>query len=137
MESAVSPRRFLTLLLGGFAVFALLLALIGIYGVISYAVHTRTQEIGVRMALGASTRQVQQRIIRETLTLAAVGMTLGTLASWAMARTLGSLLFGVSAADPVTFAGMLIVLTIVAVISGYLPARRAARIDPMMALRGS
>lgn len=137
VESAVSPRRFLTLLLGGFALFALLLALIGIYGVISYTVTHRTQEIGVRMALGASAGQVQQRIFRETMTLTGAGMLIGTVASWALARTLGSLLFGVSATDPVTFAGMLVTLTIVAAFSGYLPARRASRIDPMMALRGS
>lgn len=137
VDTSVSPRRFMTVLLAGFAAFALLLALLGIYGVISYTVNHRTQEIGVRMALGATARQLQVRIIRETLSLAAVGMVIGTVASWALAKTLGGLLFGVTAADPMTFAGMLVVLTVVAVISGYLPARRASRIDPMMALRGS
>lgn len=137
VDMSVSPRRFMTVLLGRFSGFALLLALLGIYGVISYTVNHRTQEIGVRMALGATAKQLQLRIIRETLSLAAVGMAIGTVASWGLARTLGSLLFGVSAADPITFAGMLLVLTVVAAISGYLPARRASRIDPMSALRGS
>lgn len=137
VETAVSPRKFLTLLLGGFALFALLLALIGIYGVISYTVSHRTQEIGVRMALGASSGQVQARILRETLLLAGVGMMIGTVASWALSRALGSMLYGVSASDPVTFGVMLFTLTLVAIVSGYLPARRASRIDPLAALRNS
>lgn len=136
VDSSVSSRRFMTVLLGGFAAFALLLALLGIYGVISYTVNHRTQEIGVRMALGATATQLQMRIIRETLTLAAAGMLIGTIASWMLARTLGSLLFGVSAADPLTFVAMLLTLTVVAAASGYLPARRASRISPTEALRG-
>jgi ABC-type antimicrobial peptide transport system permease subunit len=87
------------------------------------------------MALGASARDVQTRIIAQTLWLAAIGMVLGTVTSWAMVRSAGSLLFGVTARDPGTFLGMLVVLTIVALIAGYLPARRASRIDPMVALR--
>jgi predicted permease len=135
VDKAVSPRRFFTVLLGAFATFALGLALLGIYGVISYTVNHRTQEIGVRIALGASAGQIQGRIIRETLELAAAGIVLGSLGSWLLARTLGSFLFGVSATDPVTFAGMLLMVTLVAVISGYLPARRASRIDPSVAFR--
>jgi len=137
VDKAVSPRRFVVLLLGGFALFALVLASLGIYGVISYSVSQRTQEIGIRMALGASAVDLQMRIIMQTLGLAAVGMVLGMAASWALARGLSGFLFGVTSTDPVTFAGMLIVLTMVAAIAGYLPARRASRIDPMVALRTS
>jgi ABC-type antimicrobial peptide transport system permease subunit len=135
VDKAVSPRRFVVLLLGGFALFALVLASLGIYGVISYSVSQRTQEIGIRMALGASAVNLQMRIILQTLGLAAVGMLLGMGASWALARALRGFLFGVTSTDPITFAGMLIVLTTVSAIAGYLPARRASRIDPMTALR--
>ena len=135
MDKAVSPWRFVVLLLGGFALFAVILASLGIYGVISYSVNQRTQEIGIRMALGASAGDLQMRIVTQTLGLAAIGMSLGTVASWALARTLTGLLFGVTPADPVTFLDMLIVLTAVAATAGYLPARRASRIDPTVALR--
>ncbi len=137
VDKSVSPRRFFTSMLGAFAVFALGLALLGIYGVISYTVNHRTQEIGVRIALGASAGQIQGRIIRETLQLAAVGIALGTVGSWLLARTLAGFLFGVGAADPLTFVGMLVIVTAVALISGYLPARRASRIDPSVAFRAS
>jgi predicted permease len=135
VDKSVSPRSFLVLLLGGFAVFALILASLGIYGLISYSVSQRTQEIGIRMALGASARDVQTRIILQTLSLAAVGMVLGTIASWLAVRSAGGLLFGVTPRDPGTFAAMLVVLTCVALVAGYLPARRASRVDPMVALR--
>jgi predicted permease len=135
VDKSVSPRRFLVLLLGGFAVFALVLASLGIYGLISYSVSQRTQEIGIRMALGATARDVQSRIILQTLWLAAIGVVLGTIGSWAIVQGAGSLLFDVSPRDPGTFLGMVMVLTVVAVVAGYLPARRASRIDPMVALR--
>jgi len=135
IDTSVSPRRFLVLLLCGFAGFALILASLGIYGLISYSVNQRTQEIGIRMALGASAGDVQRRILLQTLWLAAIGMCIGTAASWAFAQTAGGLLFGVTARDPGTFVAMLVVLTIVAAAAGYFPARRAARIDPMVALR--
>ena len=135
VDRSVSPRRFLVLLLGGFAAFALVLASLGIYGLISYSVNQRTQEIGIRMALGASAGHVQGGILGQTLKLAAIGMAIGTVVSWAMAQSAAGLLFGVTARDPGTFAGMLLVLTIVAAVAGYLPARRASRIDPMVALR--
>ncbi|MEO8075562.1 MAG: FtsX-like permease family protein [Acidobacteriota bacterium] len=137
VDKAVSPRRFVVLLLGGFALFALILASLGIYGVISYSVGQRTQEIGIRMALGASAGDLQRRIVVQTLGLAAAGMVLGTAGSWALARSLTGFLFGVTAADPVTFAAMLLVLTAVALLGGYLPARRASRINPMTALRSN
>jgi predicted permease len=137
VDKAVSPRRFVVLLLGGFAVFALLLASLGIYGVVSYGVSQRTQEIGIRMALGASASRLQAGIIGQTLGLAAAGILLGAVASRVLAQALGGLLFGVTASDPLTFVGMPAVLTLVAVAAGYLPARRASRIDPSIALRAS
>jgi predicted permease len=135
VDKSVSPRRLVVLMLGGFAVFALVLASLGIYALISYSVNQRAQEIGIRMALGASAGDVQARIVGHTLRLAAAGMTVGAVASWAAARSLGGLLFGITATDPATFAGMLTVLTAVAALAGYLPARRASRIDPLVALR--
>jgi ABC-type antimicrobial peptide transport system permease subunit len=137
VDKAVSPRRFVVLLLGGFALFALLLASLGIYGVVSYGVNQRTQEIGIRMALGASASGLQARIITQTLGLAAVGMLIGAAGSWALARALGGLLFGVTATDPVTLLGVPAILTLVAAAAGYLPARRASRIDPSIALRAN
>ena len=135
VDRSVSPRKFVVLMLAGFAVFALVLASLGIYALISYSVSQRTQEIGIRMALGASARDVQVRIVWQTLRLAIAGMAIGVAASWIIARSLSGLLFGVTASDPATFAGMLVVLTGVAVLAGYLPARRASRIDPLVALR--
>jgi predicted permease len=135
VDRAVSPRRFIVLLLSGFATFALVLASLGIYGVISYSVNRRTQEIGIRMALGASTGVVQRRIVMQTLGLAAFGMLLGVIASSGLARSLSGLLFGVTYGDPITFVGTAAVLIAVATLAGYVPARRAARIDPMIALR--
>ena len=137
VDKAVSPRRFVVMLLGGFALFALILASLGIYGVISYSVNQRTQEIGIRIALGASAGGLQARIMMQTLGLAVIGMLLGGAASWALARALSGLLFGVTPGDPVTFLGMLVILTAVAALAGYLPARRASRIDPMVALRAN
>ncbi len=135
VDTSVSPRRFVVLLLGGFAAFALVLASLGIYALISYSVSQRTQEIGIRMALGASAGDVQTRIVAQTLGLAAMGIVLGTAASWTMVQSAGSLLFGITPRDPVTFIGVIGVLTAVALLAGYLPARRASRIDPMVALR--
>ncbi len=135
VDRSVSPRRFTVLLLGGYAVFALILASLGIYALISYSVNQRTQEIGIRMALGASARDVQARIVGQTLRLAMIGLVIGAGASWLVARGASGLLFGVSAGDPQTFIGMIAILTIVALVAGFLPARRASRIEPMVALR--
>jgi predicted permease len=137
VDKAVSPRRFVVLLLTGFSAFALILASLGIYGVVSYSVNRRTQEIGIRMALGASAGDLQAQIILQTLGLAAMGMLIGVAASWILTRALSGLLFGVTSTDPVTFLGMLLILTVVAVAAGYFPARRASRIDPMVALRAN
>lgn len=137
VDKAVSPRRFITLLLGAFAVFALVLALLGIYGVISYTVSHRTQEIGVRIALGASSGHVQRRIIGETLALASAGIAIGAAGAWLLGRALRGFLFGVTPTDPLTFGAMLFVLAAVAVLSGWVPARRASRIDPIGALRSN
>jgi predicted lysophospholipase L1 biosynthesis ABC-type transport system permease subunit len=137
VDKAVSPRRFVVLLLGGFALFALILASLGIYGVISYSVSQRTQEIGIRMALGASAGNLQARIILQTLGLAAAGMALGAVAAWILSRSIGGMLFETAAGDPVTFIAMLLVLGTVSAVAGYLPARRASRIDPSVALRAN
>lgn len=135
VDQSVSPRRFLVLLLGGFAAFALVLASLGIYAVISYGVVQRRREIGIRMALGASPAHVRASILAQTLRLAAVGVTLGIAASWTLARVMQSLLFGVTFTDPVTFTFALAALVAVAAFAGYLPARRAAQVNPMESLR--
>jgi ABC-type antimicrobial peptide transport system permease subunit len=137
VDKAVSPRRFLVLLLAGFAGFALLLASLGIYAVISYSVNQRVQEIGIRMALGASATHLQSGILLRTLGLAALGLALGMAASRALSSVLGSLLFGVTSGDPITFIGIGALLIADAAVAGYVPARRASRIDPMVALRAS
>ena len=135
VDRSVSPRRFTVLLLGGFAVFALILASLGIYALISYSVSQRTQEIGIRMALGATSGDVRRQIVGQTLQLTAVGLVIGAAASWVLARALEGLLYEVTPGDPRTFLAMVFVLTVVALVAGYLPARRASAIDPMVALR--
>ena len=135
VDRSVSPRRFLVVLLGGFATFALILASLGIYAVISYSVSQRRQEIGIRIALGASARDLQARVLAQTLRLALAGMVVGGAAAWAVGRAISGMLFGVQPADPLTFATMLGLLTLVATVAAWLPARRASRLDPMAALR--
>jgi predicted permease len=137
VDKAVSPRRFLVLLLGGFAAFALILASLGIYAVISYSVNQRVQEIGIRMALGESATDLQRRIVLRTLGLAALGLALGMAGSRVLSSALGSLLFGITSGDPVTFIEAATLLIAVAAIAGYIPARKASRIDPMVALRSN
>jgi predicted permease len=135
VDRSVSPRRLMVLLLAGFAGFALILASLGIYGVISYSVGQRKQEMGIRMALGALPGDLRRRVLTQTLKLAAIGMALGLAASWLLGRTLRGLLFGVTPSDPMTFAAALVLLMAVAALAGYLPARRASRLDPVEALR--
>jgi ABC-type antimicrobial peptide transport system permease subunit len=137
VDKAVSPRRFLVLLLTGFAAFALVLASLGIYAVISYSVSQRVQEIGIRMALGASAIGLQRQILLRTLGLAAAGLALGIAAARVVSTTLASLLFGVTSGDPVTFIAMGALLLAVAAVAGYIPAWKTSRIDPMAALRSN
>jgi predicted permease len=137
IDRAVSPRRFLVLLLAGFAAFALVLASLGIYAVISFSVSQRVQEIGIRMALGASAIDLQSRIVLRTLGLTALGLALGMATARALSGALASMLFGVTSGDPVTFIAMGMLLTTVAAVAGYIPAWRASRIDPMIALRSN
>jgi ABC-type antimicrobial peptide transport system permease subunit len=137
VDRAVSPRRFTLILLSAFTAFALLLASLGIYGVVSYSVNQRTQEIGIRMALGASAADVRRRVLVKTLGLAAIGIVIGVGASFVVSRLIVSLLYGVQPADPLTFAAMMLMLTAIALLAGYLPARRASRIDPMTVLRSA
>ena len=137
VDRAVSPRRFLVLLLAGFAVFALILASLGIYAVISFSVSQRVQEIGIRMALGASATDLQRDIVLRTLALAVFGLSLGMVGSRVLSSALASLVFGITTTDPATFVEMGALLIAVAAVAGYVPAWKASRIDPMAALRSN
>jgi predicted permease len=137
VDHSVSLRRFLALLVTIFATLGVLLAALGVYGVISYSVTQKTQEIGVRMALGASAGRVQRDVLAKTLRLALLGIAAGTVGSLAAARLIASLLFATSPWDPVAFAAMAALLIAITFISGYFPARRASKIQPMEALRNN
>jgi predicted permease len=135
LSESLARRRFAMLMLGLFALVAMLLAAVGIYGVMSYTVEERTREIGIRVALGAQTRDVLNMVVRRGISLAAVGVSMGLAGAVALTRVMASLLFGVGATDPLTFVLIALLLMLVAAIACWIPARRATKVDPMVALR--
>ena len=135
MGASVEARRFNMLLLGVFAAVAMLLAAVGIYGVMSYAVTQRTREIGLRIALGARPRDIIGMVVGRGMLLASIGAAAGVALSLALTRLMSGMLFGVGAKDPLTFACVSFLLALVALLACYVPARRATKVDPMVALR--
>jgi predicted permease len=136
VSTSVAPQRFRAAFIGSLAVLALALAVVGVYGVMSYAVSERTRELGIRMALGELPRQVRQRVLADGLQLAALGTLFGAAGAWAASRALRSLMFGVGTNDPWTLAAVAAVLTVVTLLAADGPARRAGRVDPITAMRG-
>jgi ABC-type antimicrobial peptide transport system permease subunit len=135
LAESVAPRRFTTRLLAGFAVVALALAGLGLYGVVAYLVNQRRYEIGLRMALGASRRQVLGRVLLEGLRMSALGAAVGLASAIAVARVIRALFVDVTMWDPLTLGSVVLLLLVVAVAASYVPARRAGSVDPMTALR--
>ena len=135
VDQAVSPRRFFVLLVTCFAALGLVLAALGIFGIVSYSVTQRRQEIGIRMELGASTSQVQKHVIARAMQLVIAGAIIGAVSSFAVGKWIASLLFATRPTDPVTFLSVFALLVVVALAAGFVPARRASRIEPMVALR--
>jgi putative ABC transport system permease protein len=134
-SASVGEKRFNTSLLGAFAVLALILAMVGVFGVINYSVAQRTHEIGIRIALGAQRSSIFRLVIGQGLVLAVVGITIGSIAAFALTRVIRGLLYGVSPTDATTFAVVWVIMTAVAVLACYVPARRATKVDPLVALR--
>jgi ABC-type antimicrobial peptide transport system permease subunit len=132
---SLARRRFSILLLGVFASVALALATIGIYGVMAYLVNQGTREIGIRMALGATQHDILGLVVRQGMTLALSGVSIGLMVALLLTRLIRGLLFGVQATDPLTFVGISALLAVIALLASYIPAQRAARIDPMVSLR--
>jgi len=135
LADSLAPQRFHLLLIGIFAAIAMVLAAVGVYGVMSYVVTRRTREIGIRMAMGAQPGHVLRLVLAESMALAAVGVVAGIGGAWALTRYLHSMLYGVTALDNATCAIMAVVLAAIAITASFVPASRAARIDPMTALR--
>jgi ABC-type antimicrobial peptide transport system permease subunit len=135
ISDSLSARRFTRLLLGTFAVLALVLAGVGIYGVVSYTVTASTHDIGVRMALGADRQAVLGAVLKGAMGMAGAGIALGAATAFAVTRVMKELLFGVSATDPVTFLAVALLLATVTLLASYIPARRATKVDPIVALR--
>jgi putative ABC transport system permease protein len=135
ISESVAPRRLNMLLLGTFGGLALVLAAVGLYGVMSYSVSQRTREIGIRMALGANQRAVMKLVLSHGMILALIGVAVGVGASLLLTRLMSSLLYGVSVTDTATFAVISLMLIGVASVASYIPARRAMKVDPMVALR--
>jgi putative ABC transport system permease protein len=134
-SASVGSRRFNLTVIGFFGIIALLLATAGVFGVMAYSVSRRTQEIGVRVALGARSRDVLTMILAQGLRTILIGIVIGTAAALALTRTVKSLLFHVTATDPLTFAAVIALLVATALLAIYIPARRASKVDPMVALR--
>ncbi|HET7101611.1 MAG TPA: FtsX-like permease family protein, partial [Terriglobia bacterium] len=135
LSRSVAVPRFLTLFLGMFASLAVLLAAVGLYGLVSYSVSLRTRELGIRMALGAEKRDLVRMVMGQGLRLTLVGVAIGIAGALALTRFLASLLYGVKPTDPLTFIAVSLILIAVALVACYIPARRAAKVDPMVALR--
>jgi ABC-type antimicrobial peptide transport system permease subunit len=134
-SASLGSRRFNVILIGFFGITALLLASVGLFGLMAYSVTRRTREFGVRMALGASRAAVLRMVLGQGMRTILIGVAIGIVGSFALTQTLSSLLFGVTATDPVTFGGVTLLLIGVALLACYIPARRATKVDPMTALR--